>query len=117
MKQLNLTLVITGLCLLLMACDNQVKSAAMATKPEKVALCTQANNIYLKQHPQFAAFQLKHTVFNAASNGNAAVQLYLKATGPLEFSRLAAVHDTLKIECSFLNDYEYRFKASVMSKV
>ncbi len=117
MKLLNVTLVITGLCLFLMACDDQVKSAAMATKPEKIALCTQANNIYLKQHPQFAAFQLKHTVFNAASNGNSAVQLYLKANDPVDFTRIVAVHDTLKIECSFLNDYEYRFRASVISKV
>ena len=44
-----------------------------------------------------------------SSNGNSAVQLYLNNGQPVSGM---ADHRQLKIECSFVNDYEYSFKAS-----
>lgn len=94
---------------LLAACNQYPQHTAVSLKPEKVELCRQATQIYQKQHPEYAAYAIKRAVFSSASNGNSAVQLYLNNGQPV-FGM--ADHRQLKIECSFVNDYEYSFKAS-----
>ncbi len=94
---------------LLSACDNNPQNTAVRLKPEKMELCRQATQIYQKQHPEYASYAVKRAVFNSASNGNSAVQIYLNNGQPV-FGMTD--HQQLKIECSFVNDYEYSFKAS-----
>lgn len=104
----NVLVMIAGASLL-GACNQHPQNTAVSLQPEKMELCRQASQIYQKQHPEYAAYALKRAVFNHASNGNSAVQLYLNNGQPV-FGM--ADHRQLKIECSFVNDYEYSFKAS-----
>lgn len=103
------TVLIVSSILLLSACDKHAQNTASSLKPEKMELCRQATQIYQKQHPEYASYAVKRAVFNSASNGNSAVQIYLNNGQPV-FGM--ADHQQLKIECSFVNDYEYSFKAS-----
>ena len=99
---------------LLSACDQHPQNTAVSLKPEKMELCRQASQIYQKQHPEYASYAVKRTVFNSASNGNSAVLIYLNNGQPV-FGM--ADPKQLKIECSFVNDYEYSFKASSKARV
>lgn len=107
-------LLIIGSALLLSACDHGPQDTAVSLKPEKMELCRQATQIYQKQHPEYASYAVKRVVFSSASNGNSAVQIYLNNGQPVLGM---ADHRQLKIECSFVNDYEYSFKASTKALV
>lgn len=103
------TMMVVTSILMLSACENATHNSTLNLKPEKMELCRQATQIYQKQHPEYASYAVKRTVFNSASNGNSAVQIYLNNGQPVLGM---ADHQQLKIECSFVNDYEYSFKAS-----